>query len=395
MTLPSRRSPWIVLSALVLALLVGRLVPPAALAQSSPLPAQLTDREFWALTEQVSEPNGEFQSDNFLSNERGYQIVIPDLIATARPGRVYLGVGPEQNFPYILALKPALAIIFDVRRGNLHLHLLYKALFEMSADRAEFLSRLFSRSRPAGLTPGASVQILMAAYEAVAPSEMLYQANLTTVSDWLTKKHGFALQPGDLEGIDYVYKTAFYVGGPSLTYNMAGRGGRGGGGFGRGGNNNSTYAALQALDDGRGTNRGFLATEAQWLAMKDFQTRNLLVPVVGDFGGPKAIRAVGAYLRARGAVVSAFYLSNVEQYLNRAGLEEVFLCNVARLPIDETSTFIYTGAGRFGGGPGFGGGGFGGGRGGGGLNTTFLRPILPDLTTCPGMIPGATTMPGP
>src|SRR5262252_3685750 len=113
------------------------------------LPTKLSDQEFWALTEMASEPNGEFQSDNFLSNERGYQVVIPDLIATAKPGRVYLGVGPEQNFPYIVALKPALAIIFDVRRGNLHEHLLYKALFELSADRADFLSRLFCRPRPA------------------------------------------------------------------------------------------------------------------------------------------------------------------------------------------------------------------------------------------------------
>ena len=115
----------------------------------------------------MSEPNGEFQSDNFLSNERGYQVVIPDLVQTAKPGRVYLGVGPEQNFPYIVALKPAMAIIFDVRRGNLHEQLLYKALFEMSADRADFLSRLFSRKRPDGLTASSSVNALMDAYDKV------------------------------------------------------------------------------------------------------------------------------------------------------------------------------------------------------------------------------------
>ena len=67
---------------------------------------------------------------------------------------MYLGVGPEQNFPYIIALKPGMAIIFDMRRGNLHEHLLYKAMFELSNDRADFLSRLFSRARPAGLDGG-------------------------------------------------------------------------------------------------------------------------------------------------------------------------------------------------------------------------------------------------
>ena len=65
---------------------------------------------------------------------------------------MYLGVGPEQNFTYITAVRPRMAFILDIRRGNLQEHLLYKALFELSADRAEFLSRLFSRPRAAGLT---------------------------------------------------------------------------------------------------------------------------------------------------------------------------------------------------------------------------------------------------
>ena len=366
-----RRLSW---PAALLALSIA-LAWASPLLGRAPLPSKLTDQEFWELTERVSEPNGDFQSDNFLSNERGYQVVIPDLVQTAKPGRVYLGVGPEQNFPYIVALKPAMAIIFDVRRGNLHEQLLYKALFEMSADRADFLSHLFSRKRPDGLTASSSVTALMDAYDKVEPSAELYQANFTAVGDWLTKKHGFALHADDLPGIDYVYRTAFFAGGPQLSYNMAGRGARGTFG-GRG--NQATYADIQALDDGRGVNRGFLATEENWRVMKDLETRNLLVPVVGDFGGTKAIRAVGAYLKEHDAVVSAFYLSNVEQYLNRSGTEDAFICNVAALPLDEASTFIFTGGGRYGGG--FGGGG--GGRGGGGLNTTFLRPMLVDAKTC-------------
>src|SRR5262245_55172578 len=231
----------------VVALAIGSFVAPATGFQSAAtksIPSKLTDKEFWDLTEMVSEPNGEFQSDNFLSNERGYQVIIPELIATAKPGRVYLGVGPEQNFPYIVALKPAMAIIFDVRRGNLHEQLLYKALFEMSADRAEFLSRLFSRTRPDGLTSSSSVIELMDAYERVDPSSELYDANLAAVSNWLTKKHGFALHADDLPGIDYVYRTAFFAGGPELSYNMTGRGARGTFG-GRG--NQATYADIQAL----------------------------------------------------------------------------------------------------------------------------------------------------
>jgi hypothetical protein len=352
---------------LIVALVVCGFV--ALVPLRADIPARLSDTAFWELSERFSEANGEFQSDNFLSNERGYQVVIPDLVKTARPGRVYLGVGPEQNYPYILALKPQLAIIFDVRRGNLHEQLLYKALFEMTGDRVEFLSRLFSRPIPAGLNSASSITAIMAAFQQVAPTEALYAANFKAISDQLTMKHGFALHAGDLDGIDYVYKTAFYTGGPNLTYSMAGRGSRGG--FDRG-SFGGTYGEIQALDDGAGVNRGFLANDENWQAMKVMEERNLIVPVVGDFAGTKAIRGVGAWLKAQGAMVSAFYLSNVEQYLNRNGVEDAFLCNVAQLPLDESSTFIFTGAGRY---------GSGGGRGGG-LNTTFLRPMLPDAKSC-------------
>ena len=86
--------------------------------------------------------------------------------------------------------------------------------------------------------------------------------------------------------------------------------------------------------------------------LKDLETRNLVVPVVGDFAGPKALKAVGGYLKAQGASVSAFYLSNVEDYLY--GRWDVFCRNVASLPIDGSSTFIRTAnRGGFGRGAGF------------------------------------------
>lgn len=346
-------------------------------AARADLPARLTDEEFWNLTERMSEPNGYFRSDNFLSNERGYQVVIPELVRTAKPGGVYLGVGPEQNYPYIIALKPKMAIIFDIRRGNLHEQLLYKAIFEMSADRADFLSRLWSRRRPEGLSTTSTIDALIDAYEPVAASPEAYTTNLAAVGEWLKVHHRFALRDTDMEGIDYVYRTAFYDGGPSLTYSMNG-------GFGRGGSM-STWSQIQRLDDGQGVNRGFLASEENFRVMKDLETRNLIVPVVGDFGGPSAIRNVGRYLKEHETFVSAFYLSNVEQYLNQDGKEDAFLCNVASLPLVDSSTFIYTGAGRYGG---RNGGGF---RGpGGGLNTTFLRPMLPDAQSCAVTAAGAS-----
>ena len=72
----------------------------------------------------------------------------------------------------------------------------------------------------------------------------------------------------------------------------------------------------------------------------------LLVPIVGNFAGPKALRAVSAYLKDKGAIVSAFYVSNVEEYLRRDGTWPNFCANVNTLPIDDTSTFIRSVPGR-------------------------------------------------
>ena len=88
---------------------------------------------------EVSEDGGYFHSDNFTSNEFTFQYVIPELTRNLSAGGVYLGVGPEQNFTYIVALRPKISFIIDIRSQNMLEHLLYKALIEMFSDRANFL----------------------------------------------------------------------------------------------------------------------------------------------------------------------------------------------------------------------------------------------------------------
>src|SRR5215471_12244659 len=129
----------------ILALFVVTASSPPLEAQRQSLPAKLSDSEFWQMVTDFSEPGGFFRSDNFLSNESSFQEVIPRLSKAVSQGGVYLGVGPEQNFTYIVALRPKIAFIFDIRRQNMLEHLLYKALMEMSTDRAQFLSLLFGR----------------------------------------------------------------------------------------------------------------------------------------------------------------------------------------------------------------------------------------------------------
>jgi hypothetical protein len=305
------------------------------------LPARLSDQEFWKMIQEFSEPGGTFRSDNLLSNEFQLQDVIPDLLKTAKPGGVYMGVGPEQNFTYIAALKPSMVFIIDIRRGNLDLHLLYKALFELSANRAEFVSRLFARERPEGLTVKSTAQEIFAAYSRLPRSDTVYAETVKAIHNLLVTKRGFPLSQDDLDGIEYVYR-AFAWFGPDLEYSSTGRGGFGGGynlGFG-GFGPRITYAELMTATDADGRPRSYLASEESFAFLKKLETNNLVVPLVGDFAGPKAIRSVGGYVKENGAIVSAFYVSNVEMYLMQGGGWGSFCANVATLPLDETSTFI-------------------------------------------------------
>ena len=325
----------------------GAAPPTAALT----LPTRLTDQEFWKLSTDFSEPPGYFRSDNLLSNETGYQMVIPSLLKGDRLNKVYMGVGPEQNFTYIAALKPKMVIIIDIRRGNLLEHLLYKALFELSANRGEFVARLFGKKVDAKLDTNSTADQIANAYWAVEGDSATNERNRAAVRDVLVNKHKYPLTPEDLAHIDWIYDQFYYWGLP-ITYSSSG-----GMGGGRGGNNNMpTYADLMMSLDGERTNptnRGYLATEANWRVIKDLHAKNLLVPVMGDFGGPKAIRAVATWLKERGATVAAFYASNVEQYLWQDGKAYAYYESVAELPIDSTSVIIRSGGGN----RGFGGGG--------------------------------------
>ncbi|HEV8214510.1 MAG TPA: hypothetical protein VGP95_01715 [Gemmatimonadaceae bacterium] len=301
----------------------------------SSLPSRLTDKAFWSLFATMSEEGGSFPSENFISNERTYQHPIPYLQRMVRAGDVYLGVGPEQNFTYIANLKPGFAVIFDIRRQNALAHLMYKALFELSPTRAEFLARLFSRRLPDSVTSKSnpSAEELFAALAAAPSNDSLFQRNLNEIYDRLTKTHGFALDSVDLRSIRHVYLT-FFEAGTDINYNYRP-------GFAGLSPVYPTLGELQALTNASGDRMAFLADEARYQLVRSMEQRNLIVPVVGDFAGPKAIRAVGTWLKERGANVGAFYLSNVEQYLFRSSFDASrFYENVATLPTDTTSMFI-------------------------------------------------------
>jgi hypothetical protein len=290
---------------------------------------RLSDGEFWSLMMRLSEPDGRFRSDNLVSNEIKFQWVIPELLRRAKPGGVYIGVGPEQNFTYIAALKPRVVFIVDVRRGNTDLHLMYKALFELSRDRVEFVARLLSRPRPEGLTSKSTAGEIFAAFAAVDPNERMLTSTLADMRHQLTTVHGFALTGDDLMRIEAIYRV-FFLAGTKIQYSPYGS---------FGGTTQPTYAELMAATDEAGESHSFLASDALFDVMRDLQRRNRVVPLVGDFAGPKTIKAIGDYARSHGAAVTTFYVSNVEEYLQPT--QRIAFCrNVASLPLTAASTFI-------------------------------------------------------
>ena len=293
---------------------------------ASALPPALSDDEFWRLSAELSEPEGDFtHSDNLVSNE----VYFPHTIRRLRArGGAYIGVGPEQNFSYIATLQPAMAFVIDIRSENRNLHLLYKALFELSADRADFVSRLFSRERPSDLGPSTSVEELFAEYDTARPSRQLHDATAGLVRERLLETHRFPLSSDDLQWIDYALD-AYYSDGPDIHYGRTLRIDAPG----------PSYRTLMTATDLDGESRSYLASEEGFAVVKALQVRNLIVPVIGDFGGTHAVQRVGDYIRQRNETLETFYGSNVEGYLNRAKLA-VFCRNLAALPHGSRSRYI-------------------------------------------------------
>src|SRR5690349_21564383 len=81
--------------------------PPASSQQPSAAPAAAPAApSLGELVARLSEPGGDFNSDNLISNESSYLHVLGALRALGVRGGAYVGVGPDQNFSYIAAIRP-------------------------------------------------------------------------------------------------------------------------------------------------------------------------------------------------------------------------------------------------------------------------------------------------
>jgi hypothetical protein len=315
-----RTGSSVALLALLILLFVGS---PASLSQAAKtLPAQLSDAEYWKMINDFSEPGGSFQLEIITSNETSYQSIMPDLMRLAKPGGTYFGVGPEQNFTYIAALQPKIAFIFDIRRDMMLEHLMYKSVFEMSADRVEFVSKLFSRKAPAQLTDASPVRTIFETFSRVPADGALIEPNFKEIIARLKTGHGFALTAADESRIRAIYLTFAREGVLNFSSSYMSPG----------------YSGLMTLTDRAGKNWSFLAAQENYDRVRAMHQKNLIVPLVGDFGGPKALRMAGQYLKDHGAVLNVFYLSNVEDYI--AGVWPQYMNNIASFPMDSSSLLV-------------------------------------------------------
>ncbi len=319
-------------------ILVGSFLPTLGQQASRQQLESLPAAEFSRLVRELSEEGGYFRSDNFTSNETPYLHVVDKLRQVGANGGAYVGVGPEQNFTYIAKVRPRIAFIIDIRRQAVIQHLMYKAVFHLSPTRAHFLSRLFSRPLPKEKAPAieASLTELLAYFGGTAGDDQAYVTNLAAIRKAIQEDFQYQLSDSDQKSLEYVYKN-FFTEGLDISFRMDGS---------RGGYF-PTLKDLIEQTDMNGKLGNFMTNSEDYDFVRGLHRKNLIIPVVGDFGGKKAIAAVGDYLKKNGFMVTAFYTSNVEQYLFESGSFAAFANNVRKLPINDHSLFIRSASGRY------------------------------------------------
>lgn len=296
---------------------------------AAPARAGLSATEFARLIETLSEPEGYFDTDNFITNETSYLHVVDTLEAEVAPGGVYLGVGPDQNFSYIVHTQPSLAFIVDIRRQNMLQHLFLKVLIETAADRKEYLCTLIARDCTDVPDDGSLPELLGKIANAPASPDIL-RSTLGTVRQELVRDYGLDLDEEDLDRIEYVHRS-FAQAGLQMRFSSYGRSGVG----------YPTFEEILTSVDLDGDLEGYLATEERFLWLQAFERENRLVPLVGDFAGSGALRRLAVWLREEGLQVSLFYTSNVEFYLfGSRGEWNAWVTNVDRLPFRDGAVFV-------------------------------------------------------
>jgi hypothetical protein len=279
---------------------------------------------------ELSEAPGYFDTDNLISNERSYLQVMPALRSAHVTGGAYIGVGPDQNFSYIARIRPSIAFIVDIRRDNLLLHLLFKAIFAAAPTRIDYLCLLFGRAPPAHVEQLKTAPVdRLVAYIDETPATPGGTAADARLQDRI-KAYGVKLSAADLTTIRRFHQT-FVDAGPDLKFESHGRAPR---------SYYPSYRDLLLETDAAGRQSNYLASDDDYQFVRSLEAKDLVIPVVGNFSGQSALAAIGRLLEQRGETLSAFYTSNVEFYLFGDGSFSRFVDNLRRIPHSKNSVII-------------------------------------------------------
>ena len=311
----------------------GVLQPPGRVADAVP------DSVFAHLVQRLSGPGTRFNTDNLVSNERSYLHVIGGLEERGIRGGAFIGVGPDQGFSYIATIEPEVAFILDIRRDNLLLHLLYKAIFEVSPTRVEFLAHLFGKPAPSGVSEwtGRSIGDVLAYVEGTPTDDLLVEERHGRVAERV-RAYGVPLDEQDLATIRRFHRE-FIDHGSGLKYTTYDRVPR---------PVDPTYGQLMLETDLQGREMSFLATPERYAIVREMERENRVIPVVGDLAGDHPMREIGRYLEEIRLPVLALYASNVEFLLWERGTLGAFVENVAALPRAPEALLIRSIMGRYG-----------------------------------------------
>jgi hypothetical protein len=221
--------------------------------------------------------------------------------------------------------------MIDIRRQNALQHFYFKALFQLSSNRLQYMERLFGkRIRHPNRNPESyGISDLLRAMDA-SPSDRPFAEKklaeaLAAIQSWNS-----GLSSSDYESIRFIAR-AFMENGPDLKFTSFNRPPRA---------HYPTYRQLLEETDSEGIQANYLAKEEDFRLIKKMHGENRIVPIVGDLAGPKALLHAGEELARRKLSMTCFYVSNVEFYLFRNGRWDAYIRNLNGIPRTQNAFLI-------------------------------------------------------
>ncbi len=253
----------------------------------------------------LAPPSTDYALDCFVSSEVGYNEVLARCQpVSATPNGAYLGVGPDQNYTYIGALRPRLAVILDARLDNLLEHLVFKLAFSQARDPLDYLCLLFGRRRPAAPAAAADAKALVAQLHAQPLDE-----------DQAASFSAFVLQAfrarwsQDSKALSRVKRLLGELVRRQLKVTSV---------------SERCLANLDKIPDfeevitattPEGFNFHYLTDAERFGYVKALHGQDAIVPLLGNVVSPRGIAAARSVVEAAGLTLSAVYLSNLEEFL--------------------------------------------------------------------------------